>query len=295
MAKAKSTSTSTSTSTPTATPASLAQKNPPVTAEERYRMIAEAAYFRAERRGFLGGDMAGDWLQAEAETDRMLREQGRLPSMTPEAIEQRVQDALATDPAVIAAEVRAITLDALTRGHLDTDALKRVTAAVVKGAREGAARLGEDGGQRALKEAMRGLDEALAGAAEAAQLAIQEAAGRTGEFSRQGLKRAADDLATLQTLFVETLQDAAQSAKGTIQTTFTELAEHARSSGSAVGQRLKIALDQLTQAVTSGAREQAQKGTEVVRHEVALLAGLAAGLLEGIAARLKSKDTDKDA
>lgn len=293
MAKAK--STSTSTSTPTATPASLAQKNPPVTAEERYRMIAEAAYFRAERRGFLGGDMAGDWLEAEAETDRMLREQGRLPSMTPEAIEQRVQDALATDPAVIAAEVRAITLDALTRGHLDTDALKRVTAAVVKGAREGAARLGEDGGQRALKEAMRGLDEALAGAAEAAQLAIQEAAGRTGEFSRQGLKQAADDLATLQTLFVETLQDAAQSAKGIVQTTFTELAEHARSSGSAVGQRLKIALDQLTQAVTSGAREQAQKGTEVVRHEVALLAGLAAGLLEGIAARLKSKDTDKDA
>lgn len=50
---------------------------------------------------------------------------------------------------------------------------------------------------------MRGLDEALAGAAEAAQLAIQEAAGRTGEFSRQGLKQAADDLATLQTLFVE--------------------------------------------------------------------------------------------
>jgi len=33
----------------------------------------------------------------------------------------------------------------------------------------------------------------LAGAAEAAQLAIQEAAGRTGEFSRQGLKQAADD------------------------------------------------------------------------------------------------------
>ena len=195
---------------------------------------------------------------------------------------------------MIAAQVRGITLDALTRGHLDTDALKRVTAAVVKGAREGAAPLGEHGGQ-ALKEAMRGLDEALAGAAEAAQLAIQEAAGRTGEFSRQGLKQAADDLATLQTLFVETLQDAAQAARGVVQATFTELAEHARSSGSALGQRTRIALDQLTQAVTSGARDQAKKGTEVLRHEAALLAGLAAGLLQGIAARLGSKDTDKDA
>ena len=134
-----------------------------------------------------------------------------------------------------------------------------------------------------------------AGAAEAAQLAIQEAAGRTGEFSRQGLKQAADGLATLQALFVETLQDAALAARGDVQATFTVLAEHARSSGSALGQRTRIALDQLTQAVPSGARDQAKKGTEVLRHEAALLAGLAAGLLQGIAARLGSKDTDKDA
>jgi hypothetical protein len=141
---------------------------------------------------------------------------------------------------------------------------------------------------------MRGLDEALAVAAEAAQLAIQEAAGRTGEFSKEALTRAADDLATLQTLFVETLRDAAQSARGIVQTTFAELAEHARSSGSAVGQRTRIALEQLAQAVTAGAREQAQKGTEVVRHEVALLAGLTFGVLQGIAARLAEKSTDKD-
>jgi len=282
-----------STSAPNAAPESVAEKRPPVSAEERYRMIAEAAYFRAEKRGFLGGNVAEDWLQAEAEIDRMLKEQGRLPSMTPEEIEQRVQGALSTDPAAIAAQVRAITLDALTRGHLDTDALKRVTAAVVKGAREGAAPLGEPGGQ-ALKEAMRGLDEALAGAAEAAQLAIQEAAGRTSEFSRQGLKRAADELATLQTLFIETLQDAARNTRGVVQATFTELAEHARTSGSAVGQRTRIALEQLTQAVTAGAREQTQKGTEVARHEAALLAGLAAGVLQGIAARLAKKSTGKD-
>ena len=93
MAKAK------STSARTATPGSIAQENPPLTAEERYRMIAEAAYFRAEKRGFLGGNVAEDWLEAEAEIDRMLREQGRLPSMTPEEIEQRVQGTLATDPA----------------------------------------------------------------------------------------------------------------------------------------------------------------------------------------------------
>jgi len=39
--------------------------------EERLRLIAEAAYYRAERRGFQGGEEASleDWLEAEAEID----------------------------------------------------------------------------------------------------------------------------------------------------------------------------------------------------------------------------------
>jgi hypothetical protein len=37
-------------------------------------MIAEAAYFRAEARGFQGGDSVRDWLEAEAEVDAVLPE-----------------------------------------------------------------------------------------------------------------------------------------------------------------------------------------------------------------------------
>lgn len=39
---------------------------------QREQMIAEAAYFRAERRGF-GGDTVRDWCEAEAEIDARLR------------------------------------------------------------------------------------------------------------------------------------------------------------------------------------------------------------------------------
>jgi Skp family chaperone for outer membrane proteins len=35
-------------------------------------MIAEAAYFRAERRGFNGGDPLVDWVEAEAEINAQL-------------------------------------------------------------------------------------------------------------------------------------------------------------------------------------------------------------------------------
>jgi hypothetical protein len=40
-----------------------------VSAEERQRMIREAAYYRAQRRGFAPGDAMADWLAAEAEVD----------------------------------------------------------------------------------------------------------------------------------------------------------------------------------------------------------------------------------
>jgi hypothetical protein len=35
--------------------------------EQRQSMIAEAAYYRAEQRGFQGGDPVEDWLAAERE------------------------------------------------------------------------------------------------------------------------------------------------------------------------------------------------------------------------------------
>lgn len=37
------------------------------------RLIAEAAYYRAERRGFAPGHELDDWLEAEAELARSLR------------------------------------------------------------------------------------------------------------------------------------------------------------------------------------------------------------------------------
>ena len=44
-----------------------------ITPELRYRMICDAAYFHAERRGFVGGNPCDDWTLAEAEVDELLR------------------------------------------------------------------------------------------------------------------------------------------------------------------------------------------------------------------------------
>jgi Protein of unknown function (DUF2934) len=46
------------------------------TAQERHALIAKAAYYRAQRRGFRPGHELDDWLAAETEVDRQLRARG---------------------------------------------------------------------------------------------------------------------------------------------------------------------------------------------------------------------------
>lgn len=41
-------------------------------AEDRRRMISEAAYYLAEKRNFQGGDPMDDWLRAESEIDKAM-------------------------------------------------------------------------------------------------------------------------------------------------------------------------------------------------------------------------------
>jgi predicted nucleic acid-binding Zn-ribbon protein len=55
---------------------------------QRRQMVAEAAYFRAERRGFDGDGLLADWLEAEAEVEARLRESEGEPLL--ERLEERL-------------------------------------------------------------------------------------------------------------------------------------------------------------------------------------------------------------
>jgi Protein of unknown function (DUF2934) len=45
---------------------------PAFSAQERERLVAQAAYFRAEKRGFVPGCELQDWIEAEAEVLRLI-------------------------------------------------------------------------------------------------------------------------------------------------------------------------------------------------------------------------------
>ncbi len=52
----------------------------PVSPQQRHHMIAVAAYYLAERRGFCPGCETDDWLAAQEEIDRQLGNRDRTPN-----------------------------------------------------------------------------------------------------------------------------------------------------------------------------------------------------------------------
>ena len=202
-----------------------------------------------------------------------------------ETLERDVRGVLTDDPATIAGEVRNLTLSALTDGNLDRDAIQRVVRAVVAGATTGAEQATD--GRQALQEALSGLDQALAAAAQAIRLTLEEAVSNAGAFSRQTLRRRLEDLSTLESLFVETVSQTASTAAGFTRKTRVEVADHARASGSAVGTAVKEAVTALGRAVAETVSDQVEVTTSVLQKEAALLASITSGVLRGIADRLR--------
>jgi len=188
--------------------------------------------------------------------------------------------------------VRDITLEALSAGHLDVQKMREVVQAVLQGASLGAKEKGAQS-EQALREAMAGVDEALAKSAEASRLAIEEAAGHIKEFGSQDLKRGLDDLRALEDMFLDTVQNIARASDGAVRDVLGDLAQHARNTGTAVGAAAKTAVETLTRQLEKNVRENVSAGADTARKVGGLLSLAAAGFLEGIAETLKKIGSNK--
>ena len=107
-----------------------------VNAERRRRMIEEAAYFRAERRGFRAGDPVADWIEAEAEVEAELQQAEHRDLL--DRLEERVAEAgkklqaLRKKVAAMQSDARAEWQDDLERLGRLRDALEQRSEEVRK-------------------------------------------------------------------------------------------------------------------------------------------------------------------
>ena len=184
-----------------------------------------------------------------------------------------------------------ITLKALTRGELDRDAIRKVTGDVVKAVQEAATVQGVRT-KEVVAEAVAGVDESLAHAAQALKLSIEEAGGRAEKFSREDLAKARESLKNLEGDFLDALRETGRSGRSTISSIMNDLIKHAQSSGTAVGRQLQQ-MGGLSDRMAEAGRAQFEAAARTAVSSTAMMARIASGVLAGIAESLDAKPKDR--
>lgn len=185
--------------------------------------------------------------------------------------------------------VRQLTLRKISSRSLDIASLRQIAGSVVRGARAGVQKeLNLSSAQTEtariqLKQAISGLDAALAQLAEASKLAIEEAAARAQKFSDEDLTRARADFASLETIFLETLQESVTDAKDAAGEILHSIALHSRTHGSAVGEKIKETLAVITHQLGAAGHANAVAALHLTQATTDLLRHITAGVLTGIA------------
>ena len=127
-----------------------------------------------------------------------------------EDVQEAVRDAVDSGSDIYQ-RVKDITLKALTARQLDMENITKVADAVAKGIGDAMGNQGEYS-RDAFAQAVSALDDALAKAAEASKLAIQEAASKVSDYSQYDLNKATDDIQRLEELFLDTVKRIAKDS-----------------------------------------------------------------------------------
>ena len=196
-------------------------------------------------------------------------------------------------------EVRDLTVKALSRQGHDQDSLRHVMGAVLKGVREGAQQKLQSSSIQAqtvlspVRDAVAGLDSALAQLAEASKLTLDEAASRAQTFSKEELTRLRANLESIESLFFETLQESASAAQDVVEVTLRDIILHAKRNGTAVGSQLKEALEALNHQLKSTTYSQFEAGIHLTQAITDTLRQAAANVLTEVAERVKPSDKSR--
>jgi hypothetical protein len=185
-------------------------------------------------------------------------------------------------------QIKAITLTALTERQLDMENIKSVTEAVGNGINEGMATQGEHA-KEVFMHAATALDDALAIAAEASKLAIEEAASRVNEYSEHDLNDAIKDLQGMEKSFLGTLEKIAKGSNQVVADIVSDFIAHTGQSGTAVGKQALTALEAL-KALPQISKKMLVSSTVAT---ASTLAQIGSGILLGIAESLQSSHSKK--
>lgn len=188
--------------------------------------------------------------------------------------------------------VRDLTLRAFQARRFDYEGMKEVLEAMTAGISLGAGqRAGHVKG--AVAEALAGLDQALMKSAQASQLALQELATKSREFSDSELKQAIEQMKKLESDFVAAASKVAESGSVLVRAEFRDFVTHAQRFGTDTGVVVAQTMREFSSRIASQMVDAQISGLEAARQLNARFAQAASGFLQAMADSLREEKKPK--
>lgn len=184
--------------------------------------------------------------------------------------------------------VRGMVLRALVDHSGDPAQVRDLLRQVLAGVGAGMAQRGAQAADAA-REAVRGLDEALARFIYAMQMALEEGWGQGLQFAASDLKQAVDEIKGLEEDLLGTLKESADKSQDVARDVLAGLYDHLKRNGTDTGNQVKGVLETLGNRLAGAAggaggelRDQARESGERLR---AVASGILRGLADGLDGR----------
>ena len=195
-----------------------------------------------------------------------------LKNMASESVKQREN---------LRTTVRDLTLKALQTRELSLAQIKSVLRSVSAGVN-----LGVGGAKvdinKALTDALAGMDQALLKAVQASAIALQQLGLDGEDFERSKAKKALDDLNRLEDEFLNTVRQASTNATEKIKAQWAPILKSAKLAGTETGARAATTVEAFGQRVQGAIREQRKESLKTAYRLSQNFGTLASGVLIGL-------------
>jgi hypothetical protein len=184
--------------------------------------------------------------------------------------------------------VRDITLKALKTRELNLEQIKSVLHSVTEGVSLGAASP-KINTEKALTEAMHGMDDALRKAVQASRLAMEQFNSQGKEFSDTHIKTAMHELKRLEDEFFSTVKKASGAGNVQMKSAWGEVLKHFKFAGSDAGHDAMDTLEDFSNRMTATMHETRMASLTAVHTFNQNFATLASGILIGLSQAMDEK------
>lgn len=186
------------------------------------------------------------------------------------------------------AGVRELTLKALQTRELSLGQIKQVVGSVTQGVNLGAAGPGINT-DKALADALAGMDDALLKAAQASQIALQQLGYAGEDFDQSQVKKALDDLERMEDEFLGTVRQASEGASAQIKGQWAGVLQNMKTGGTETGAQVANMMQQYGEQMQAAMRAQRRSGLKTAHLLGQNFATLASGVLSGLTEALQKK------